>query len=78
MTGLIIGTALCSLAVLLGGYELVALWTHLPTISRVIQGYRDGSGHTVVTVLTDAIVAGLALFGAWVNKHFKNDKRSTL
>lgn len=63
---------------LVSGYELLALETSLPTISRIVQGWRDSGAHTVVTILAAACVAALAWFGAWLWHHFKYDRRSSL
>jgi hypothetical protein len=61
---------------LVAGYEALALLTPLPTISRVIQGWRD-DGHTVaVAVLVGAVILLLAGFAVWLFHHLLFSPRS--
>jgi hypothetical protein len=73
-----IGITVSALAALVAGYELLAQLTPLPTISRVIQGWRD-DGHTVAVVtLVSAITLVLLVFAAWVFRHLLFGDRSVL
>jgi len=72
------GIAVSAFATLIAGYELVAHLTPLPTISRVIQGWRD-DGHTVAVVtLVSIITLVLVAFAAWVFRHLLFGPRSVL
>ena len=69
-----------ALLVGLGGlYEALAIvHPDVPTISRVVQGWRDSGAVTAVTVLTLAILGALAYFARWLWEHFRRGTRSTL
>jgi len=66
------------LTTLIAGYETLAIFTSLPTISRIIQGWRD-DGHTVaVAVLVGFITLVLLAFAVWVFRHLLFGPRSPL
>lgn len=71
---------LIALLVALGStYEFVALLhPRLPTISRVVQGWRDSGGAKAVLALTLFCVTALGVFGAWLWHHFLHERRSNL
>ena len=71
-----IGVVLAVLAFLIAGYEAVALTTPLPTISRMMQGLRDGGHEGVVWILAAIFVCIFALFGAWLYYHLNYQVRS--
>lgn len=71
-----IGIALSFLSFLIGGYEFAALVSPLPTISRVVQGLRDGGHEGVVFLLSAVFVCVFALFGAWLYYHLNYQPRS--
>ena len=71
-----IGVALSFLVTLIGGYELAALLTPLPTISRMVQGLRDAGHPGVVWLISGVFVCVLALFGAWLYYHLNYQPRS--
>lgn len=73
------GQVLCVLVILIAGYELVAMRTPLPTISRVLQGWRDGPGSNLgVWLVVVLLLAILNLFGAWLFHHLLFESRSAL
>ena len=72
-----IGLILSLLAALIGGYEALALVTELPTISRMMQGLRDGGHQGVIWLLSALFVCIFALFGAWLYYHLNYQPRST-
>jgi hypothetical protein len=71
-----IGVVLAVLTFLIGGYEALALMTPLPTISRMMQGLRDGGHQGVVFVISAVMVCILSLFGAWLYYHLNFQVRS--
>lgn len=71
-----IGVVLAFLSFLIGGYEFAALVTPLPTISRVVQGLRDGGHEGIVFLLSALFVCIFALFGAWLYYHLNYQPRS--
>jgi uncharacterized membrane protein len=71
-TGVIVG----ALAFLIAGYEFLALVTPLPTISRLVQGLRDGGHKDVVFLLSLVFVCVFAIFGAWLYYHLNYQPRS--
>lgn len=71
-----IGVVLAALAFIIGGYEFFALITPLPTISRIVQGLRDGGHPGVVWLLSGLFVCIFALFGAWLYYHLNYQPRS--
>ena len=78
MVGQWFGKLIASLATLIAGYETLALFTPLPTISRIIQGWRD-DGHTVaVWALVIVICLVLVLFAVWLFRHLLFSPRSDL
>ena len=71
-----IGLGLAVLSFCISGYEALALVTPLPTISRMMQGLRDGGHPGVVWVISGFFVCVLALFGAWLYYHLNFQTRS--
>ncbi len=70
------GVVVSGLVSLIAGYECAALLTPLPTISRIVQGWRD-DGHTAAVVaLVVALVVLLLAFAAWVFRHLLFGPRS--
>jgi hypothetical protein len=71
-----IGIILCTIVFLGAGYELAALLTPLPTLSRLTQGLRDG-GHTFI-VFAISLAAGFVLMALaqWLYYHFNYQPRS--
>lgn len=71
-----VGIILCGLVFVGAGYEFFALWTPLPTLSRLTQGLRD-DGHTVlvffISLACGAVLMGLA---QWLYYHFNYQPRS--
>ena len=66
-----------ALTVLLGSlYEVIALNSSLPTISRVVQGWRDQGGFRAVLALTILCVIALGIFGNWLVHHFLFERRT--
>lgn len=63
---------------LIAGYEFVSLVSPLPTISRIVQGWRDDGYGTAVLALTVAVVAAIGYFAVWLFQHFRKDERSNL
>ena len=74
-----LGTFLCIAVVLIGGYELIGLYTPLPTISRVLQGWRDGPGSNLgVWIVVFVMLSIINLFAAWLFHHLLFEPRSNL
>lgn len=71
-----IGVILAVASFLIAGYEAVALLSPLPTISRMMQGLRDGGHPGVVWVISGVFVCVFALFGAWLYYHLNFQARS--
>jgi hypothetical protein len=71
-TGVIVGLT----AWLIVTYELTALLTPLPTLSRLTQGLRDGGHREVVFLFSLFCVCIFAIFGAWLYYHFNYQARS--
>ena len=71
-----IGVFLSLAVFLIGGYEFAALISPLPTISRMMQGLRDGGHPGVVWLISGVFVCILALFGAWLYYHLNYQVRS--
>lgn len=71
-----IGVVLAVLTFLIGGYEALALVTPLPTLSRIMQGLRDGGHRFAVFAISLAFVWILASFGAWLYYHLNYQVRS--
>jgi hypothetical protein len=71
-----IGVVVSFLALVIAGYEFVALVTPLPTISRLTQGLRDGGHQNLVFLLSLAFVCVFAIFGAWLYYHLNYQPRS--
>lgn len=71
-----IGVVLATLTFLIGGYEALALVSPLPTLSRMVQGLRDGGHPLAVFAISGFCVCVLALFGAWLYYHFNYQPRS--
>jgi hypothetical protein len=79
MNGKTFGEVICSLVILIAGYELVGLLTPLPTISRVLQGWRDAPGSNLgVWVVVVILLTIINLFSAWLFHHLLFSPRSTL
>jgi hypothetical protein len=71
-----IGIFLSFSTALIGGYEGVAILTPLPTISRMMQGLRDGGHQEIVWLISAVFVCIFALFGAWLYYHLNYQTRS--
>lgn len=65
-------------ATLVLGYETVSLVTPLPTISRIVQGWRDNGRGTLVLIISGVVVTGLVWFAYWLWHHFRFGERSNL
>lgn len=80
MNGRVLGLVLAMLVSLLAGYEAVAIaLPGVPTISRILQGWRDGPGSNVpVWVVVFLILSVLNLFSAWLFHHLLFETRSGL
>ncbi len=77
MTQRFFGQALCIAIILIAGYELLALRTSLPTISRLLQGWRDGPGSNLpMWIVVVVILTIINLFAAWLFHHLLFDVRS--
>jgi hypothetical protein len=63
-------------AFIIAGYEALALVSPLPTISRMMQGLRDGGHDGLVFVISAIFVCIFALFGAWLYYHLNYQVRS--
>jgi len=70
------GVILSFVAFVVGGYEFFALVTPLPTISRLVQGLRDGGHVYVVFGISLVFVCVFAIFGAWLYYHLNYQPRS--
>lgn len=71
-----LGIVLSFLAFGIGGYEGLALVTPLPTISRLVQGLRDGGHQGIVFAISVLLVCIFAVFGAWLYYHLNYQPRS--
>lgn len=71
-----IGVFLSFATFIIGGYEGLALLTPLPTISRMVQGLRDGGHPFLVFLISALFVCILAMFGAWLYYHLNYQVRS--
>ena len=62
-----------------GLYEAVAV-VHpaVPTISRIIQGWRDNGQGTLAFAIAVGCVVFLQSAILWLWRHFRRDKRSSL
>jgi hypothetical protein len=70
------GLGLSLFAGTVGYYEAAAILTPLPTLSRLMQGLRDG-GHThVIFFISLVFVCTFAVFGAWLYYHLNYQPRS--
>jgi len=79
MTGKQFGEIICTLVILIAGYELAGLLTPLPTISRVLQGWRDGPGSNLpVWIVVFVMLTIINLFAAWLFHHLLFEARSSL
>jgi len=72
-----IGFVLAALSFVIAGYEALALVTPFPTISRMMQGLRDGGHPGVVFIISAVFVCVFALFGAWLYYHLNYQPRTT-
>lgn len=73
-----VGSAVCAVIILGAAYELVALNSSLPTISRIVQGWRDDGALLPYGAALAGSLAALVGFTAWLFRHFTRDKRSRL
>lgn len=71
-----IGLVLAILTLIIGGYEALALVTPLPTLSRVMQGLRDGGHRFTVFMISQLFIWVLASFAAWLYYHLNYQARS--
>lgn len=71
-----VGLVVSGLAALIAGYEFVALLTPLPTVSRIVQGWRDDGNTLCVFLLTLAVFLTLIGFAFWLFGHLLFDPRS--
>ena len=71
-TGIIVG----SIAWVIITYEMAALLTPLPTISRLMQGLRDGGHQSVIFLISLVFVCIFAIFGAWLFHHLNYQPQS--
>ena len=79
MNARIIGATICALVVLIAGYEFLGIVTPLPTISRVLQGWRDAPGSNMpVYIVVGVILFIINLFAMWLFHHLLFSPRSTL
>lgn len=73
------GVVVSALATLIAGYETAALLLPgVPTISRIIQGWRDDGHTTAVLALAITLSAVLLLFALWLLRHLLLSPRSDL
>ena len=74
-----IGLILSIAAFLIGGYEGLAIAVGpIPTISRLMQGLRDGGHQGVIWCISIVFVCIFAVFGAWLYYHLNYQPRSNL
>jgi hypothetical protein len=75
-----IGAGIAALCVVLSAYELTAILNgRLPTISRVLQGWRDsGTKHREFIALVGFVGIALAVFAIWLMGHLGWEQRSDL
>ena len=74
-----IGLVLSIAACVIGGYEGLAIVVGpVPTISRLMQGLRDGGHQGVIWLISVVFVCIFAVFGAWLYYHLNYQPRSTL
>lgn len=80
VTGRTFGLAVCMLVWLIVTYETAGiLLPGVPTISRVLQGWRDGPGSNLpVWAVVVVILTIVNLFSAWLFHHLLFEARSTL
>lgn len=71
-----IGVILSVLAFAIGGYEALALIGPWPTVSRMMQGLRDGGHQGVIWLISIVFVCIFAIFGAWLYYHLNYQPRS--
>ena len=74
-----IGVTLCLIIFAIVTYEGAALLTGPgwpPTISRLMQGLRDGGHQSVVFIISCIFVCIFAIFGAWLYYHLNYQVRS--
>jgi hypothetical protein len=74
------GLILAILVCILSGYEAIGIAVPgVPTISRVLQGWRDGPGSNLwVWLCVFLIISLLNLFSAWLFHHLLFEPRSGL
>ena len=71
-----VGLVTAFLAAFIAGYEVLALVTSLPTLSRIMQGWRDAGKDEWVFLLSLVFVCIFAIFGAWLYYHLNYEPRS--
>lgn len=72
------GAALALIIAIGSTYEFVAIASpRLPTISRVVQGWRDAGGVRAVFGITLFCVVALGVFARWLWGHFLHAPRSS-
>jgi hypothetical protein len=74
------GEVICILVILIAGYEALAIrLPSLPTISRILQGWRDSPGSSLpVWIVVFLILSIVNLFAAWLFHHLLFEPRSGL
>jgi len=70
------GLVLSFFAGIVGFYEGLAILTPLPTLSRLMQGLRDGGHQNIVFLISLVFVCAFAIFGAWLYYHLNYQPRS--
>lgn len=80
VTGRTFGLVVAVLAWLITTYEIIGIVSPgVPTISRILQGWRDGPGSNLpVWVAVVLILTVLNLFSAWLFHHLLFEQRSIL
>lgn len=80
MNGRVFGACLALVVCLGAGYEFLGIvLPGVPTISRILQGWRDGPGSNLpVYLVVFLILSILNLFSAWLFHHLLFETRSTL
>ena len=72
------GLGLCITILLIFGYETLGLVTPLPTISRILQGWRDSGHYVAVYSVVVILLTIMSIASAWLFHHLLFEARSPL